>query len=79
MLRTQIYLPKELRFRLGQVANQLNLPMAEVIRIILEKGLEDKRRIVFSGNELWRLADLEIKGSPRDLSRNLEKYLYGKE
>jgi len=77
MLRTQIYLPEEYHSQLIDLASQLNIPMAEVIRMILKNGLMKKGEILSPGNDLWKLADLKIKGGPKDLSKKFDFYLYG--
>ena len=77
MLRTQVYLPEEFRSQLINLASQLDIPMAEVIRMILKNGLKKKEEILNPGNDLWKLADLRIKGGPKDLSKKFDFYLYG--
>jgi predicted DNA-binding protein len=39
MIRTQVYLPKKLYQRIQLKAEQENLPAAEMVRELLEKGL----------------------------------------
>lgn len=77
MLRTQIYLPEEFRSQLNDLADKLDLSMAAVIRMILKKGLQKKEEIMTRRNDLWKLANLKIKGGPKDLSKKLDYYLYG--
>lgn len=77
MLRTQIYLPEEFRSQLNDLADKLDLSMAAVIRMILKKGLQKKEEIMIKRNDLWKLANLKIKGGPKDLSKKLDYYLYG--
>lgn len=76
MLRTQIYLPEEFRSQLSQLATKLNVSMAQVIRLILKDGLKEKEDLLPKGNDLLALRSLKIKGGPKDLSRNLDHYLY---
>jgi len=78
MLRTQIYLPEDFHSQLSWLAAKLDVSMAEVIRMILKNGLKKKEEILAPGNDLWKLADLKIKGGPKDLAKNLDYYLYGK-
>lgn len=78
MLRTQIYLPEDFHSQLTTLASRLNISMAEVIRMILKNGLEKKEEILKPGNDLWKLADLKIRGGPKDLAKNFDYYLYGK-
>lgn len=76
MIRTQIYLPKQLYQTIDLVAKKEKKPKAEVIRAVLEKGLAEKSKKANAGNALLRLAKNPIKGLPRDLSTNIDKYLY---
>jgi len=77
MLRTQIYLPEEFHSQLSWLANKLDVSMAEVIRMILKRALEKKEEILKKENDLLKLKELKIKGGPKDLSKNLDNYLYG--
>lgn len=77
MLRTQVYLPEEFHSQLINLASQLDISMAEVIRMILKNGLKKKEEILSPGNDLWKLADLKIEGGPKDLSKKFDFYLYG--
>lgn len=77
MLRTQIYLPEEFHSQLNDLADKLDLSMGAVIRMILKKGLQKKEEIMTRRNDLWKLANLKIKGGPKDLSKKLDYYLYG--
>lgn len=77
MIRTQIYLPKQLYQTIDLVAKKEKKPKAQVIREVLEKGIEKKQRS--AGEALLEIAELgkklNLKG-PRDLSTNIDKYLY---
>lgn len=77
MFRTQIYLPEELHSELISLGKKMNLPMAEIVRKILKNSLKKKEGLMGKGNDLAKLAKLRIKGGPRDLSQNLDSYLYG--
>jgi len=77
MFRTQIYLPEELHSELTSLGKKLNLPMAEVVRKILKNSLKKKETLMGKGNDLIKLGKLKIKGGPKDLSQNLDSYLYG--
>jgi len=75
MKRKQIYLTETLDREVGYLARKENKPQAEVIRELLEKGINKKKKM--SGGEfLLKLASYGVKG-PKDLSTNLDRYLYG--
>ena len=76
MLRTQIYLPEDYYNQLNNMAKQMNISMGKTIRIILKKGLEKQKKMITKGNDLYQLANLKIKGGPKDLSQKIDKYLY---
>jgi len=75
MQRTQIYLPKELKKKVTQLAADKGIPMAEIIRKAVEKEVE--MQTTPKENPLIQLAKLKIKGGPRDLSSKFDEYLYG--
>lgn len=73
MMRTQIYLPKELHQELLLLAREKNTSLSELVRkgakrIIKEKTSRDK-----SAEVMANLANLNISG-PKDLSKNHTKY-----
>lgn len=77
MIRTQVYLPKELYQTIDLVAKKEGKPKAQVIRDVLEKGMEQKQKN--AGEVLLEIAAMAKKNKwkgPRDLSRNIDKYLY---
>jgi hypothetical protein len=75
MQRINIYLPHDLRQRIQLRAERDKKPEAQVIRELVQKGIEaEQPRRVQHG--LTSLAKLGIKG-PKDLSQNIDKYLYG--
>lgn len=74
MIRTQVYLSQDLYNQLLIIARQESLPLAKIIRSALTKGLKTNLR---KNNDLLELADLKITGGPKDLSGNLDRYLYG--
>lgn len=79
MIRTQIYLPKQLNSDLKFTALRKNLTVAAVVRKILQEGLDkEKKERGGSASVLLKIAG---KGGnidvPRDLSENLFDYLYG--
>ena len=78
MIRTQIYLPKELYQEVAFRAKRENKPKASVIRDALSRGFGKKREQTV-GEALIALARLgkKLKASgPTDLSTNHDKYLY---
>jgi hypothetical protein len=74
MERVNIYLPSQLRQQIQLQSKRVNRPQAEVIRELLERGLEYTP--VTGGNALLRLAAKGFKGGPPDLASNIDKYLY---
>ncbi len=76
MLRTQIYLPEEIFPPLDEMAGQFKVPRSAVIRLILQTGLKSRTEWFPRGNDLWKMADLKIKGGVKNLSQNLDNYLY---
>ncbi len=75
MLRTQLYLPVDLRQEINAVARREKKPAAEIMRELLVEGIRNKHTET-AGAALNRLASLRVKGGPVDLSVNLDKYLY---
>ena len=74
MLRTQLYLPEELRQQIDVVARKEKKPAAQVIRELLKVGIDTKEQESI-GTAFKRLSNLRAKG-PADLSTNIDKYLY---
>lgn len=79
MIRTQLYLPKDLKLELELLAKKEQKATAAVIRELLKEGLEKKRKSNKrnAGDFLMELAEMGFEG-PGDLSTNLFDYLYGK-
>ena len=77
MLRTQLYLPEELRREIDVVARKEKKPAAQVIRELLKEGIGGKHTET-AGSALAKLANLRVKGGPPDLSIAIDKYLYEK-
>lgn len=79
MIRTQVYLPKILYQQVSLIAKRENKAKAQVVREALEEGLEKRNRYSNAGQALLELAELgkklRLKG-PKDLSVNIDKYLY---
>lgn len=75
MRRTQIYLPNDLYHELRLATQKTSLSMSEVVRQAIHEKLTDTHK---GGIEtLARIAKIGGRG-PKDLAKNLEKYLYGK-
>ena len=78
MIRTQIYIPKETHNQLSRLARSKQEPMAKVVRQFLVEGLKRAQVQDLSGKQaLHRISSLRLQGGPKDLSRNLNHYLYG--
>jgi metal-responsive CopG/Arc/MetJ family transcriptional regulator len=76
MIRTQIYLTQELKKELDRLKKIEGKPVGEIIRKILHKAIiADKKKQ--KGNDLTKLAELNIHGGPKDLSEHMDEYLYG--
>ena len=79
MIRTQVYLPDEVYHAIQGVAKRQRLSMAEKIREFLIQGLGFTKKKPKSF--LAALRNISFKGNkntPKDLSQNHDKYLYGK-
>ena len=76
MIRTQIYLPKQLYENIKLQAKMADKPAAQVIREYIDKGMEAQQRPA-QKDGLMKLASLNITGGPKDLASNLDDYLYG--
>lgn len=77
MIRTQIYLPKELYQEIDFVAKKEKKAKAQIIREAIEKDMNSKRGN--AGDTLLKLAAMAKKykwKGPKDLSTNHDKYLY---
>ena len=76
MIRTQVYFPEEIYTEVKVVAKKENKPTAQVVRELLEEGLNLKRQKSSVGKALLSLTTIKAKG-PKDLSSSIDKYLYG--
>lgn len=80
MIRTQIYLPKDLYRHIDQVAKREKRAKAQVIRDTLEKGFKRRQKTQKNAGEvLLEIAAMAKKykwKGPKDLSTNHDKYLY---
>jgi metal-responsive CopG/Arc/MetJ family transcriptional regulator len=79
MIRTQVYLPEQLYKSIKLQARLEKKPAAQIIRDVLEEGIEAKKPTQTLGEALLGLAELGKKlnlSGPTDLSTNIDKYLY---
>lgn len=74
MLRTQIYLPEDLKQEINILAKRQKKPAAEIIRQLLIGGIKGQHTETV-GEAFSKLASIKAKG-PADLSTNIDKYLY---
>lgn len=77
MIRKQLYLTPEIDRELALTAGREGRTVAEVVREILAKELKTKRRSGNCGKVLLGMARKAVDG-PKDLSRDLSSYLYGR-
>ena len=79
MIRTQVYLPKDLYRHIDLVAKRAKKTKAQIIRDTLEEGLKKKKSYKNAGHVLLEIAAMAKKyqwRGPKDLSTNHDKYLY---
>lgn len=74
MIRTQIYIPETLHERAKNVARNKKQSLANLYRSFIANGLRASKN---RGGDLTALAKLNIKGGPKNLSADIDKYLYG--
>ena len=74
MIRTQVYLTKQLHQEIGVVAKKEKKAAAQIIRELLEEGLSAKKKHTI-GKALLELSKINAKG-PKDLSEKIDEYLY---
>ena len=83
MLKTYLYIPEQLDKKINLTAKTQNKSKAEVIRQALEKGITTVvHQGTASAQVLFKLAEIGEKykpKGPKDLSKNLDKYLWGVE
>jgi hypothetical protein len=77
MQTINIYLPHDLRQQIQLRAERDKKPQAQVIRELLEKGMQVEKPPM-SGEGLLKIARLAVKGAPPDFSENIDTYLYEK-
>ncbi len=76
MVRTQVYLPKEVYQHINLVAQKEQKPAAQVIRELLYDGLVRRQKTMTIGQALQQLTQVKAQ-APEDLSTNIDAYLYG--
>lgn len=81
MLKTYLYLPEELNKKVESAAKRQKKSKAEVLRKAIEEGINTVEEQTSSGVEvLFKLAEIGKKYNPKgpkDLSKNIDKYLWG--
>ncbi|OGG03125.1 hypothetical protein A2W14_04650 [Candidatus Gottesmanbacteria bacterium RBG_16_37_8] len=75
MIRTQIYIPDELHQEAKTIAKINEEPLAKVLRRIITAGIKEERQKL-KPKSLSPLTKLNITDGPKDLSSNMDKYLY---
>ena len=81
MLKTYLYIPEQLEKKIILTAKTQNKSKAEIIRQALEKGITAvAHQGTASAQVLLKLTQIGEKykpEGPKDLSKNLDKYLWG--
>lgn len=78
MIRTQVYLDESIYRDLISLAKREKISMAKATRDILYEGLKKRKNADLSGKHvLKRLLEIQITAGPKDLSSNINHYLYG--
>lgn len=75
MDRTQVYLYKSQSQEIALIAKRHKKAKAEVIRDLIQRGIEANKNRETIGQALQKLISLKVAG-PADLSTNIDKYLY---
>lgn len=75
MVRTQVYLHKSQIQEIQLIARKERKAQAKIIRDLIQKGIEANKNQESIGEAFKKLADIKVQG-PRDLSTNLDNYLY---
>ena len=77
MIRTQLYLPDELSNELKLLAQQLNISVAETTRKAISKGLSHIKEKPQNLDSIVGM--IKSDKAPKNLSENLDKYLFGQQ
>ena len=75
MIRTQVYLPEQLYQTITTVAKQEKKPAAQIIRELLETGLNQKKKSATIGQALLKLTTIKAH-APEDTSMKIDDSLY---
>jgi len=75
MIRTQIYIPDNLHQTAKIIARQKAEPLASLLRRLIAKGISEEKEQL-KPKSLTSLAQLNITEGPKDLSSEMDKYLY---
>ena len=78
MIRTQVYISQDIHKKLLNLAAINKEPMAAIVRKFIKEGLKQTEVRDFSGKEtLLNISNLDLTSGPKDLSKNIDHYLYG--
>lgn len=77
MMRTQIYIPADLHQTAKQIAKLKEEPLANLLRRLISKGVKEETEKL-KPKSLTSLVKLNITEGPKDLSSNMDNYLYQK-
>lgn len=75
MIRTQIYIPDEIHHAAKKIARTKAESLAKVLRHFIAKGIKEENQKL-KPKPLSSLSQLNITEGPKDLSSNMDKYLY---
>lgn len=75
MIRTQIYIPDDLHRSAKAVARRGEEHLAELLRRLIDTGIREELKKL-KPKTLVSLTKLNITGGPKDLSSNMDKYIY---
>lgn len=77
MKRTQIYIPESVHQAAKIFAHYQDESLAGFLRRLIISGLKEEKKKI-KPKTLVSLPKLNITGGPKDLSSNMDKYLYQK-
>jgi hypothetical protein len=77
MIRTQIYISEKLHQTIKLLAQRKKKPFSQLVRQYLADGVL-KEKAQTKSKPLSSLSDIGITAGPKDLSQNMDKYLYNK-
>lgn len=80
MVRTQVYLPRDIYEQIKRRAEEEGMTMAHQIRealteYVVETDKEEKGRILTKDDPIWNIIGM-VEGGPEDGSVNHDKYIY---